>query len=68
MCWSPSSDNVGVAGYWVSLNGSWVATTTSTCRQIDNLSRGTTYTAGVRAFDAAGNGSAMGTVMVATRK
>ncbi|HKN39795.1 MAG TPA: Ig-like domain-containing protein, partial [Acidimicrobiia bacterium] len=68
VCWSPSSDNVGVAGYWVSLNGSWVATTTSTCRQIDNLSRGTAYTAGVRAFDAAGNGSAMGTVKVATRK
>src|SRR5439155_40728 len=41
VCWSASSDNVGVAGYWVSLNGSWMATSTATCRQIDNLSRGT---------------------------
>jgi chitodextrinase len=68
VCWNPSSDNVGVAGYWVSLNGSWVATATSACQQINGLSRNTSYTVGVRAFDAAGNASAMGTLSVRTRR
>jgi chitodextrinase len=68
VCWNPSSDNVGVAGYWVSLNGSWVATATSACQQINGLNRNTSYTVGVRAFDAAGNASAMGTLSVRTRR
>jgi hypothetical protein len=69
VCWNRSTDNEAVAGYHVSLNSAWVATTTgtTTCRVIDNLRRNTAYTIGVRAFDAAENVSAAATLPVRTR-
>jgi chitodextrinase len=67
VCWNASTDNVGVAGYRVYRNGVLVATTTSTCQVIGNLTRNTSYTITVRAFDAAGNVSAAGSVTARTR-
>lgn len=68
VCWAASTDNVGVAGYRVNLNGTLQATTTSTCQLIGGLTPGTSYTVGVRAFDAGGNISVAGTLKVRTRQ
>src|ERR671937_2446853 len=64
--WSASSDNVGVAGYNVYVNGSKVATTTSTSYTASGLTCGSSYTLGVEAFDAAGNVSSRSTVSGST--
>jgi chitodextrinase len=55
MEWSASTDNVGVTGYNVFLNGTKVATTTATKYTYAGLSCGTTYTVALEAQDAAGN-------------
>jgi chitodextrinase len=57
--WTASSDNVGVTGYKLFLNGSQVATTGSTSYTFSGLSCSTGYTLGVAAYDAAGNTSQM---------
>jgi chitodextrinase len=67
VCWNRSTDNKAVAGYYASVNSSWVATTTSTCQVIGDLRRNTRYTIGVRAFDGADNTSAAATLQVRTR-
>jgi chitodextrinase len=59
MSWTPSTDNVGVAGYNVFLNGSKVGSTTLTTYTYGGLSCGTSYTVGLQAFDAAGNVSSL---------
>ncbi|UII32351.1 GEVED domain-containing protein [Fulvivirga ulvae] len=64
--WSASSDNVGVTGYDVYVNGSLNGSTTSTSRTITGLAAGTTYTIAVRAKDAAGNESSASSVSVTT--
>ncbi len=56
--WTASSDNVGVAGYGVYLAGVRIATTSSPGYTFASLTCGTTYTAGVDAYDAAGGRSA----------
>ena len=61
LTWTPSTDNIGVAGYRVYRNGAQVATTTSTTYPDTGLASGTTYTYNVAAFDAAGNVSALST-------
>ena len=66
MSWSASSDNVGVAGYDVFLNGTRLATTTQTTYRFANLSCGTSYTLGADAYDAAGNHSTTSTITSAT--
>jgi YD repeat-containing protein len=55
--WSAATDNVGVTGYEYSINGgsSWVGATSGV--SIAGLTNGTSYTAQVRARDAAGNWS-----------
>jgi hypothetical protein len=68
VCWNASTDNVGVAGYFVSVDGNWVATVADgLCDRIDGLRRRTTYTVGVRAFDDARNASPRATLDVRTR-
>lgn len=57
LAWSPSTDNVGVAGYRLFKAGAAVATTTSTTYTYSGLLCGTTYTVGITAYDAAGNES-----------
>jgi chitodextrinase len=64
--WSPSSDNVAVAGYDVFRNGTRTATVTSTSSSQGGLACGTSYSVGVEAFDAAGNRSARTSASVST--
>ncbi|KXX70329.1 endonuclease [Flammeovirga sp. SJP92] len=58
MNWTSSSDNVGVEGYKVIVNGNEIAQTASTSFVLQELEVLTTYTVEVIAFDAAGNNSA----------
>jgi len=57
LLWSTSTDNVGVAGYGVYLNGSNVASVTATAYRVSGLTCGTSYVLTVDAYDAAGNRS-----------
>lgn len=62
LSWNASTDNVGVTGYEVFLGGSSIGTVTSTSANITGLTAATAYSFTVRAFDAAGNNSAMSNV------
>jgi len=66
LAWSASSDNVAVAGYDVSLNGSRVTSVSQTSYRFTGLSCGTSHTLGVAALDAAGNRSTVSTLTSAT--
>lgn len=57
VAWNASTDNVGVAGYFVYVNGSHMANETGTSAKL-GLTCGHSYTIGVNAYDAAGNHSA----------
>lgn len=59
LSWSASTDNVAVAGYHIFRNSAQVATATTTSYSNTSLSTGATYSYQVRAFDAAGNVSAL---------
>ena len=61
VAWSPATDNVGVAGYFVYRNGVNIATATGTTMTDGGLTSSTTYTYAVVAFDAAGNVSGQST-------
>ena len=65
LSWSPSTDNVGVAGYGL-YRGTSRTTTTGTSWVVSGLTCNTNYTLSVDAFDASGNQSSRTTVMVAT--
>lgn len=65
--WSASTDNVGVTGYAVYVDGRRETTTSGTSARISGLEAGTTYTFVVVALDAAGNNSGQATVDVRTR-
>ncbi len=65
--WDPSTDNVGVAGYFVYRNGLYLATTSDTIYADAGLSVGTSYAYFVRAFDDASNlGISSDTISVET--
>lgn len=64
--WSPSTDNVGVTGYQVSVNGAATKTVTTPNANITKLKCGVSYRVSVDAFDAAGNQSKDVTTDVAT--
>ena len=66
LTWTASSDNVGVAGYGIYLAGVRIATTSSPGYTFASLTCGTTYSAGVDAYDAAGGRSAVATLFMAT--
>lgn len=56
LTWSGAADNKGVAGYYVTGNGSVVATVYgATSCSLSNLTESTAYAFRVQAFDAAGN-------------
>jgi chitodextrinase len=59
MQWAASSDNVGVAGYEIFRDGTLIGTTTATSYTDTGLAPSTRYVYTVRAYDAAGNRSAM---------
>lgn len=66
LSWNASTDNVGVTGYEVFINGGSVGTVTGTSANITGLTASTTYSMGVRAFDAAGNNSGTTSINVTT--
>ncbi len=66
LAWSASTDNVGVTGYGAYLGGERIGTTSSTSYTFTGLACGTSYTVGVDAYDAAGNGSAQAAATVST--
>ena len=51
LSWIASTDNVGVAGYGVYVNGSLVGSTAATAFTVTGLSCGSTYTFGVDGYD-----------------
>src|SRR5207237_4803609 len=55
--WSASTDDVGVAGYTVDVDGIRAGTTTSTGFTASDLACGVSHTFAVQAFDDAGNTS-----------
>ena len=66
LTWSPSTDNVGVAGYRVRRDGALIGETNSTDFTDSELAEATTYTYSMIAFDAAGNASAASASVTAT--
>lgn len=66
LSWLPSTDNVGVTGYEVLMNGALSATVTGTSMNISGLTASTSYIMTVRARDAAGNRSALSTPLTVT--
>jgi chitodextrinase len=64
--WNGSTDNVGVAGYYLYRNGNRVAQTTATTYNDTGLTNGTSYSYTVIAFDAAGNSSTASGAISAT--
>jgi chitodextrinase len=66
LSWTAATDNVGVTGYDLYLNGSAQGTTTSTSYGFSGLACGTTYTLGVDAFDAATNKSSQASTPATT--
>lgn len=66
LSWNASSDNVGVAQYNISIDGSVVGTSTTTSFNVTGLSELTLYNASVNAEDAAGNVSGNATTSFTT--
>lgn len=64
--WNSSTDNVGVTGYEVYLNGNFYGNSAGTSTTIYNLTPGVQYGFSVKAYDAAGNKSGMSSTVYAT--
>jgi len=64
--WRAATDNVGVAGYGVYLNGERVATTSELAYSFDQLACGVSYTLGVDSVDRSGNRSSRSTLTRST--
>jgi chitodextrinase len=64
--WSPSADDVAVAGYRIYRNGTQVATTTAPSYNDSKLTASTTYTYTVAAYDTSGNVSAPSNQLLVT--
>ena len=58
LAWNKATDNIGVTGYEVWINGAKKYQTADTTIKADSLTAGSAYTFRVKAFDAAGNLSA----------
>src|SRR5574341_530907 len=66
LSWTASTDNIGVAGYYVYRNGVQVAITSATSYSDMGLNSSTTYSYYVTAYDAAGNVSLASNTATAT--
>ncbi|NNF35409.1 MAG: hypothetical protein HKN68_14965, partial [Saprospiraceae bacterium] len=64
--WDESSDNIGVTGYNIYLDGSLVNSTPQTNYQFNGLTSNTTFQVGVAAYDLAGNTSSLSYIDVTT--
>lgn len=67
LSWAAATDNVGVTGYDVYVNGSLNGTTTGLIYTVNGLAPSTSYSIYVRAKDAAGNGTNSNTINVSTQ-
>ncbi len=67
LTWTAATDNVGVAGYRVTRNGSLIATVTTLVYTDSGLTASTTYLYTVDAVDAAGNASTPASTTVTTQ-
>lgn len=65
--WNASTDNTGVKGYQIYLNGYYLTTTNSTQITMPNLASCTNYTIGVKAFDNYENTSSLTTINLQTK-
>lgn len=63
LTWSPSTDNVAVAGYQVYQGNAQIASVTSTTYTVTGLVPNTSYSFQVKAYDAAGNISNFSSVL-----
>lgn len=66
LSWSASTDNVGVTGYQVKVNGATALTTGATTAAVTGLAPSTTYSFAAVATDAAGNLSQPSATVTAT--
>jgi len=66
LSWTASTDNVGVTGYRIYLNGALIDTSATNSYSDIGLSASTTYTYTVSAYDAAGNASSQSASTSAT--
>jgi hypothetical protein len=66
LSWTASTDNVGVTGYEIRVNGALNGTATGTTYSLTGLTAATTYSVSVTAKDAAGNSSTAATINVTT--
>ena len=66
LSWNASTDNVGVEGYKIYQNGSYIATSTSTSYSVNGLVASTAYSFYVKSFDASDNLSSASNIVNAT--
>jgi chitodextrinase len=66
LTWAASTDNIGVAGYYVLRNGTTLGTTTTTAYTDSTAAPSTKYSYQILAYDAAGNTTGSATVSVST--
>jgi chitodextrinase len=66
LSWSPSTDNVSVAGYQVFLNGDYHGTSTANNYNVTGLTKNSTYTVTVKSFDNLNNTSASSQSLLVT--
>ena len=66
LSWTASTDSVGVTGYKIYRNGTYLTTTTSTSYNNTGLTPATSYSYRVSAIDAAGNESSQSTAKSVT--
>ncbi len=68
LLWAPSTDNVGIKGYTIYRDNTFIATVTSGTRYVDStVSPNSTYQYGIEAYDLAGNTSPRITVTAVTQ-
>jgi chitodextrinase len=66
LTWTAATDNVGVVGYRLYVDGELVETTAQTSYTFTDLACSTSYTLGVEAYDAVGNRSGLASVLMRT--
>lgn len=69
LAWNASTDNIGVAGYRISRNGTTITTTAGTAVSFNDtsLTSSTSYTYTIVALDGVGNASAAATLSASTQ-
>jgi chitodextrinase len=66
LSWNSSTDNIGVIGYFIYVDGVEVGTSATTNFTVTSLTPATNYTFGVAAYDAAGNVSGITSISFST--